>query len=101
LVGASNWPFLFDRVKLTTFSFVSVDSKLLILTLGLLGLVTIPFLFFRAGTGVVAGVSPSGKFRLIGFCCVFTALGILLTSVVYHFEFPPGISDGLLPGVVT
>jgi hypothetical protein len=78
-----------------------VDSKLLILTfLGLLRLVAIPFLFFRAGTGVVAGVSPSGKFRLIGFCRVLAALGISLTSVVYHFEFPPGISDGLLPGVV-
>jgi hypothetical protein len=83
-------------------SFVSVDSKLLILTLlGLLRLVAIPFLFFRAGTGVVASVSPSSKFCLIGFCRVFTALGILLTSVVYHFEFPPGISDGLLAGVVT
>jgi hypothetical protein len=62
-------------------------------------LVANPLLFFRTGTGVVAGAS--GKFCLIGFCHVFTALGISLTSVVYHFEFPPGISEGLLPGVVT
>jgi hypothetical protein len=27
-------------------------------------------------------------------------LGISSTSMVYHFEFPPGISEGLLPGVV-
>jgi hypothetical protein len=81
--------FLMYRVELSTL-------------LGLLCLVAIPFLFFRTGTRVVADASPSGKFCLIpGFCRVFTALGILLTSVVYHFEFPPGISEGLLPGVVT
>ncbi len=86
----SNWPFLSDRVRSTTLC-------------APLRLVAIPFLFFRAGTGIVDGISPSGKFRLLGFCRVFTALGISLTSVVYHFdfEFPTGISDGLLPGVVT
>jgi hypothetical protein len=83
LFCASNWPFLFDRLKSTTFSFVSVDSKFLMYQVelstfwGLLCLVAIPLLFFRTGTGVVVG--PSGKFRLIGFCHVFTALGISLT----------------------
>jgi hypothetical protein len=61
--------------------------------------VNIPFLFFWAAAGFVAGAGPSGMLHFIGFCLVFTALGMSLTSVVCHFEFPPGISEGFVPGV--
>jgi hypothetical protein len=46
---------------------------------------------------VMAGAA--GTLRFIGFCLVFTALGMSLTSVVCHFECPPGISEGFVLGV--
>jgi hypothetical protein len=48
----------------------------------------------------MVGAGSLGKYRFFGFCLVFTALGISLTSMVYHFEFPLGLSEGSLPGVV-
>ena len=65
-----------------------------------LPLVATPFLLFWVGAGALVGTNPSGKLRLIGFCRVFNALGVLLTSVVCHVDFPPGISEGRTPGEV-
>ena len=74
-----NKPLISSRVKSATFYFM-------------LPLLAIAFHFFHSGPCFVdAGADSSGKkvcFKA-GLCLVFTVLGIPLTSVVYHFEFPP------------
>jgi hypothetical protein len=58
-------------------------------------------LFFWFYAGIVAGVDPSGKLRFTGMFLVPTVWGCSLSNFSYHFEFPPGISEGPTLGVVT
>ncbi len=64
-------------------------------------LLLFPLLFFRVGADsfLFVGADPTGTDRF-GFCCgILLVVGVSLTSEVCHFEFPPGILEGLLPGI--
>ena len=58
-------------------------------------------LFFWVDAGIVAGADPSGKLRFTGMFLVPTIRGCSLSNFSYHFEFPPGLSEGHTLGVVT
>jgi hypothetical protein len=94
-VFGSHFPFQIDRP-------LPIQNTTLVKSVAhpaALPLVVIPLLFFWAGAGVVAGAGLSGELRFVGFCLVFVPSGMSLTSEVHHLEFPPGISEGFMPGV--